>query len=77
MPLAELLKMYNYGGAAAAETESAAEATDSGKRTGPPDRLRDVRPERSRHDKNEIDGSKRKPVDVRNAFKLCKDLSSD
>ncbi len=54
MPLEELLKMYNYGAALAAETGEA-DAADSGKKVGPqPERLRDVRPDKNRQEKNGV-----------------------
>lgn len=52
MPLEELLKLYNYGGPMAADN-SEGDAVDSGKKVGhQQERLRDVRPEKNRHEKN-------------------------
>lgn len=52
MPLEELLKLYNYGGAMATDNRDG-DADDSSKKVGHhQERLRDVRPEKNRNEKN-------------------------
>ena len=68
MPLEELLKLYNYGGANSGPPEPSA-PSDSGasKRGGAApsqERLRDVRPDKMRQDKNGVVGSKTKNPEV-------------
>ena len=68
MPLEELLKLYNYGGANSGPPEPSA-PSDSGasKRGGAApsqERLRDVRPDKMRQDKNGVAGSKTKNPEV-------------
>lgn len=64
MPLEELLKLYNYGGANSGPPEPSApsESGASKKSGGAPsqERLRDVRPDKMRQDKNGVVGSKTK-----------------
>ena len=49
MPLEELLKLYNYGGPAVATDSNEADVKKSGHQQ---ERLRDVRPEKNRQEKN-------------------------
>ena len=64
MPLEELMKLYNYGRPAPAENNETDDA-GSGKKDGQ-ERLRDVRPEKNRHDKNGVNEGKTKSGEVRN-----------
>ena len=70
MPLEELLKLYNYGGAAAgapAPTDGEAPSDSAPRKSGAPsgqERLRDVRPDKARQDKNGVSGSKSKTAEV-------------
>ena len=74
MPLEELLKLYNYGGANSGPPEPSA-PSDSGasKRGGAApsqERLRDVRPDKMRQDKNGVAGSKTKNSEVIFVFSI-------
>ena len=68
MPLEELLKLYNYGGAAVgapAPTDGEALSESAPKKSGSgQERLRDVRPDKTRQDKNGVSGSKAKTAEV-------------
>ena len=61
MPLEELLKLYNYGGTVANDRNEG-DAVDSGRK----ERLRDVRPEKNRPEKNGLASTaiKVKPTEV-------------
>ena len=70
MPLEELLKLYNYGGAAVgapAPIDGEALSESAPKKSGAgsgQERLRDVRPDKTRQDKNGVSGSKAKTAEV-------------
>ena len=57
MPLEELMKLYNYGGAATAPPE-APEPEKKSEAAPSQERLRDIRPDKSRPDKNGVSKSK-------------------
>ena len=63
----ELLKLYNYGGGTTAADNSEGDSVDSGKKVGhQQERLRDIRPEKNRLEKNGLAAStvKVKPTEV-------------
>jgi hypothetical protein len=68
MPLEELMKLYNYGGAAAAPPE-APEPDKKSDSAPSQERLRDVRPDKLKADKNGVTKTKLADVSIQNELK--------